>query len=264
MLWVIVDICVLLLLGSPMTCGYLQSSGLIFISHQTWLQAILHFYLAHYANKNFWLACYIKIRIISGQIAIWHVTLTLFREITDHNVYPGLRIIIYEIQISYQGPLMTLYRLWQDIIMPEKKHAWRETHWLPQPTKCMERGLFFLPITTVYQPSFINQAYGRKLCAWPISTQALTFINLDMRGRHDTTYSHIFLYQQIPFNKENIFVCFYGSELHSPEKNNNSVCPEYFIFSLFFWCNYFWLNSFLFVCGNLVLFVGVNIFRFSW
>lgn len=37
---------------SLMTCGYLWSSRLIFMSHQTYLQAILHFHLAHYTNNE--------------------------------------------------------------------------------------------------------------------------------------------------------------------------------------------------------------------
>lgn len=53
-----------------MPVTYLQSSSLVFMSHETLLQAILHFYLVHYANKSFWLAFYIAIRITHGQIVI--------------------------------------------------------------------------------------------------------------------------------------------------------------------------------------------------
>lgn len=63
LLWAGLGIWFLFLLCAPMACGYLRSSNLIIMSHQTCLKAILDFHLAHYANKSFWLAYDIEIRI---------------------------------------------------------------------------------------------------------------------------------------------------------------------------------------------------------
>lgn len=53
-----------------MTCGYLWSSRLIFMSHQTYLQAILHFHLAHYTN-NEWMDEWAKSPEVKCGLSRW-------------------------------------------------------------------------------------------------------------------------------------------------------------------------------------------------
>lgn len=71
LLWAIADIAVCLFYDDVMSNDYgcLPSSTLIVMSHQTSLQAVLHFYPSHWGNESFWLAFDIESR--SAEVVVY-------------------------------------------------------------------------------------------------------------------------------------------------------------------------------------------------